>query len=129
MDTQENYDGPLSKLRVWQLAIDFAAKYVPNIDKIESKVLRDQLFRSITSIPSNIAEGYGRNSSGDYARFLRIALGSTFEAESQLIILSKVGEYLDDSEQALNDLKVIRIKLFKLIKAIKGPKALESIDL
>ena len=129
MDTQENYDGPLSKLRVWQLAIDFAAKYVPNIDKIESKVLRDQLFRSITSIPSNIAEGYGRNSSGDYARFLRIALGSTFEAESQLIILSKVGGYLDDSERALNDLKVIRIKLFKLIKAIKGPKALESIDL
>lgn len=129
MDTQENYDGPLSKLRVWQLAIDFAVKYVPSIDKIESKVLRDQLFRSINSIPSNIAEGYGRNSSGDYARFLKIALGSTFEAESQLIILSKVGEYPDDSEQALNDLKVIRIKLFKLIKAIKGPKALESIDL
>lgn len=49
--------------------------------------LASQLKRSSVSIPSNIAEGYGRRSTGDYIRFLNIALGSAYELESQLELL------------------------------------------
>ena len=47
--------------------------------------LTNQMRRSV-SIPSNIAEGYGRNSTGDYKRFLQIANGSLFELQTQVEI-------------------------------------------
>ena len=48
--------------------------------------LTDQLKRSSVSIPSNIAEGYGRNTRTDYKRFLSIALGSVYELQTQIVI-------------------------------------------
>lgn len=48
--------------------------------------LTNQLRRCAVSIPSNIAEGYGRNSTGDYKRFLKIAAGSLFELQTQVEI-------------------------------------------
>jgi len=42
--------------------------------------------RCAVSIPSNIAEGFGRNSQGDFKRFLNIALGSTYELQTQIEI-------------------------------------------
>ena len=50
--------------------------------------------RAAVSIPSNIAEGYGRHSTLDYVRFLRMAMGSLFELQTQLEI-SKNLAYLD----------------------------------
>lgn len=49
--------------------------------------LRSQICRSTVSIPSNIAEGCSRDSQIDFKRFLEIALGSSFELETQLIII------------------------------------------
>ena len=68
-----------------------------------------QLRRAAISIPSNIAEGQGRNSSKEFRQFLAIALGSVAELETQLII-SKEINYLADEElnPLLNDLDVIR---------------------
>lgn len=51
--------------------------------------LTSQIRRSGISIPSNIVEGYGRNSSGDYVRFLQIASGSLYEFQTQLGYLSE----------------------------------------
>ncbi len=52
--------------------------------------LRSQICRSAVSIPSNIAEGCSRNSQIDFKRFLEIALGSSFELETQLIIIEEL---------------------------------------
>jgi four helix bundle protein len=48
--------------------------------------LANQLRRAAVSLPSNIAEGYGRNSTSDYVRFIRMAIGSLYEVHTQLEI-------------------------------------------
>ncbi|AXP81895.1 hypothetical protein CJ739_2829 [Mariniflexile rhizosphaerae] len=52
----------------------------------ELYALTSQIKRSATSIPSNIAEGYGREGTKDYLRFLNIALSSLFELQTQIEI-------------------------------------------
>lgn len=52
--------------------------------------LKSQICRSVISIPSNIAEGCSRKSDVDFKRFLEIALGSSFELETQLLIVREV---------------------------------------
>ena len=58
-------------------------KFLP---KEETYALSDQMRRAVVSIPSNIAEGYGRNSTQEFIRFLSIARGSQTELETQLQI-------------------------------------------
>ena len=54
--------------------------------KDEMYALTSQIRRCVVSIPSNIAEGYSRNSTSDYIRFLRIALSSLYELQTQVEI-------------------------------------------
>jgi len=63
--------------------------------------LSNQLRRSAVSVPSNIAEGYGRNSTNDYKRFLQIAVGSLYELQTQLEIAYNL-TYIN--EEALGDI-------------------------
>jgi len=53
--------------------------------------LRSQITRSAVSIPSNIAEGHSRSSDKEKAWFMEIAIGSAFELETQLILISELG--------------------------------------
>lgn len=59
--------------------------------------LVSQLRRAVVSIPSNIAEGWGRGSTVEYARFLRIARGSLYEVETQLVVAKGLGYLADEA--------------------------------
>jgi len=76
-------------LIVWQKAIDLVTliyKLVDCFPNEEKYSLTSQIKRSAISVPSNITEGYGRNYSKDYSRFLQIARGSLYELQSQIEI-------------------------------------------
>ena len=81
------------ELEVWKRSKDLAVKiYNLNNQPEFSKdyTLKDQIRRSSISIPSNIAEGNGRESLKDYMRFLYIARGSLNELRTQLVIAYEV---------------------------------------
>ncbi len=63
---------------------------VSNVDKSEKYGLISQIKRSAISIPSNIAEGAGRNSNNEFKHFLGIANGSAYELQTQLILLTEL---------------------------------------
>ncbi len=81
-------------LAVWQKATDLVMevyKIIRRLPKEEVYALTEQLRRAVVSIPSNIAEGYGRGATKDYCRFLSIARGSKYEVETQLLICVRLG--------------------------------------
>ena len=67
------------------------------LPKEELYGLISQIRRSAVSIPSNIAEGYGRHSTNDYIRFLQIAIGSLYEFQTQLEICLNLKYLLKDT--------------------------------
>lgn len=80
------------KLIVWQRGMELASeinKVVSKLPTEERFTFRDQIIRSSISIPSIIAEGSSRESRKDFNRFLRISLGSSFELETQLMLLDQ----------------------------------------
>lgn len=86
-------------LKVWQHAMDITinvysmVKLLPDFERYS---LSDQIRRSAISIPSNIAEGQGRNSNKEFAHFLSISRGSIAELQTQLILCVKIGYIPDD---------------------------------
>jgi four helix bundle protein len=88
-------------LQVWQLGVELAVacyEVTKDFPKSEAFGMTSQIRRASTAVPANIAEGYGRNSRGDYLRFLQIARGSLMEVQTHLTICVRVG--LADEEQA-----------------------------
>ena len=86
--------GSYKDLVVWQQAMDLAVvtyELTKSWPREEIYGLTAQIRRAAVSIPSNIAEGYGRESRGAYLQFLRIAQGSLKELETQLLIAQRVG--------------------------------------
>jgi four helix bundle protein len=85
---------------VWQKAMVLVTeiyKVTKSFPRREDYGLTSQLSRCAVSIPSNIAEGYGRNSRNEYIRFLQIASGSLYELQTQLEIAANLG-YLKKDE-------------------------------
>ena len=83
------------QLKIWQKGIDIAFKtyrFVAAFPKEDKYAIVQQMTRATVSIPSNIAGGSSRKSEKDYARFIELSLGSTFELETQLIIAEKLNK-------------------------------------
>ncbi|MER9877875.1 four helix bundle protein [Mesorhizobium sp. M0118] len=81
-------------LIVWQQAMDLTVaiyQVTRTWPKDEIYGLTGQVRRAATSVPANIAEGYGRESRASYQQFLRIAQGSLKELETHLLIAQRVG--------------------------------------
>ncbi|KIA94003.1 four helix bundle protein [Flavobacterium sp. KMS] len=88
------------KLLIWQKSMSLITKiYIStnNFPKEEVFGLTSQIRRSSISIPSNIAEGFGRESNKDFLRFLNISIGSLFEMQTQLEIAKNIA-YLNEDE-------------------------------
>ena len=81
-------------LKVWQAGMALAeAVYLltRSFPRDEVFGITSQIRRAATSVPANIAEGYGRELRGDYVRSLRIAQGSLKELETHLLLSQRVG--------------------------------------
>ncbi len=107
-------------LIAWQKSIEFAEKIylmTKQFPMEERFGLAAQLKRSAVSIPSNIAEGAGRESKKEFSQFLSISMGSCFEAETQLILANKIGiipnEELNNLLQASDEIQKILVGLKK----------------
>ena len=91
------------ELIAWQKAM-LLAKMVYGVQKQlpkeETYGLGDQIRRAVVSIPSNIAEGFGRESQNEFQHFLSIARGSLFEVKTQLQLAESLG-YLNIDEETL----------------------------
>lgn len=109
--------------KVWQKAMDLTVeiyKLVKLLPKEETYALSDQMRRAVVSIPSNIAEGQGRNSNKEFMNFAGIARGSLSELETQLQICVKLN-YITE-QRAENTLKLcneVGKMLTNLIKTLR----------
>src|SRR5690606_15035286 len=96
-------------LDVWKLSVELVLdiyKITKNFPKEEIYGLTSQIRRSAISIPSNIAEGAGRNSKKEYVHFLYNSMGSLSELETQLMIAEKIGYLV--SSKVFDDITIIR---------------------
>ena len=89
------------ELVVWQKAMLLAKRVYglqKQLPKEEIYGLGDQIRRAVVSIPSNIAEGFGRDTDKEFKHFLSIARGSLFETKTQLQLAEGLGYLTIDSE-------------------------------
>lgn len=120
-------------LVVWQKGMDLVeAVYRASgtFPKDERFGLTNQLRRAAVSVPSNIAEGQGRQARGDFVRFLRIAQGSLREAETQLLIAARL-RYIDDQTttdlpKATDDIGRLLNRLIQSLTQNTGQRSTDS---
>lgn len=102
----ENLEFGFKDLRVWQKSILFADEILKIVESLNSNSMHYRLIEQIesarVSIPSNIAEGKGRESKKEYIRFLYIARGSLYETISLLNVFSRMSWI---SEEQLKNLE------------------------
>jgi four helix bundle protein len=82
------------ELKVWQRAIELSVaiyKLTTEFPREELYGLSSQLRRAAVSVASNIAEGYGRGSKGEFRQFVGVARGSVLELQTQLVIAKELG--------------------------------------
>ena len=96
----------LKELKIWQRAIALATdvyKITAHFPSEERYGLTAQTRKSAVSVPSNIAEGAGRNSNKEFCYFLVVSNGSSFELQTQLIISKDLGLIGDEEVGVLSD--------------------------
>jgi four helix bundle protein len=86
-----------------------------------TRALADQMWRSAISVPANIAEGYGRGSTGSYVQFLKVARGSLKELETHILLAQSIGVFDSrETQPLLSSSESIGKMLNALIRSIKS---------
>lgn len=113
-------------LKVWEkahalaLAVYRGTKGFPEAERYE---LTRQIRRAAVSIPTNVAEGCGRGSDAEMARFLQIAMGSACELEYTLLLARDLGMLDDSGHQSLSvPLEEVKRMLAALIKKLNADR-------
>ena len=105
------------ELRVWQLGMELTEKIyhlTSDFPKSETYGLSSQMRRAAVSIPSNLAEGHGRNSTKEFLQFIAIAFGSICELETQILLSHRL-KYIETK-----DLETTSALLTETSKTIRG---------
>ena len=105
-------------LHAWQRAIQTTLavyRLTQDFPKQEMFGLTSQMRRASVSVASNIAEGYGRNSTGGYKQFLGMARGSNSEVETQLVIAKGLGY---GEVQRLKEAEDLCVEVGKMLRAM-----------
>ncbi len=111
-----------TEMPIWKEALDLAAEVFNltiNLPKSEDYGLTSQMRRSSGSVHANIAEGFGRNTSKDKARFYVMSRGSAMETQSHLLYGERV-RYFESVKELHNQYETLIHSLNKLIKALGG---------
>lgn len=111
------------ELIVWQKSMKLVTliyQVTKNFPENEKFALVSQIQRCAISIPSNIAEGYGRNSLNDYIRFLNISNGSLYELQTQVEIAYNL-KYIEKStfEKVYENSREIERMMSSLVRKLK----------
>ena len=122
MDTARPFKS-YKNLKVWQKSIELVRliyKITNRFPRSEVFSLVSQIRRAAISIPSNIAEGYGRKSHKEYLQYYSIAYGSALETETQLIISKDLGFITEKEFDAVSCLLTEIIKML-YVMVFKAP--------
>jgi four helix bundle protein len=95
------------ELVVWQKAMELARevyRLAAMLPKEETYGMRSQITRAAVSVPSNIAEGWARESNREKAQFLAISQGSLAEIDTQLTLCEQIGWFPNHETQLLRNL-------------------------
>jgi len=108
------------EIKIWQEALILVKDvyaYSGRLPKEELYGLTSQINRSSVSIPSNIAEGSGRTSNKEFIRFLEIAIASSYELETQLILAEEI--FGLSSKNIIDNLNALQNRIGGFIRQIK----------
>lgn len=124
MDREKKKSRSYRDLDVWKLSVQFVKliyEITAKFPTSEIYGLTNQIRRAAISIPSNIAEGQGRNSAKEFTQFIAISLGSLGELETQLIIAQEI-DYLTEEQLTplLERLNIIKKMLKSLSNTFKA---------
>lgn len=112
----------INELKVWHKAIDLCVliyEVSATFPSDERYGLTSQVRRSSISISSNIAEGAGRNTKGEFIQFLGIANGSAYEFQTQVIIAQKLKLFHSNADLVLDKIDEIQKMCYKLQQSLR----------
>jgi four helix bundle protein len=113
-------------LQVWQNGMDLAEQayqLTRSFPKEELFGLTSQIRRAATSIPANIAEGWGRQTTGEFRQFLHNAQGSLRELETHLLLALRLNLATNDQIQPLLEMcQVLGRQLINLLRSLSARK-------
>lgn len=112
------------ELKIWQEGIKLAVEInqlCNDFPDYERYGLSSQMRRCSVSIPSNISEGCSRTSEKELIRFLRIALGSNYELETQLIIAKEL-KYIESDHSIFDFNNKVQRMIWNFITKINQEK-------